>query len=180
MAHLLGKLGKEAIKPILSKNGVWHKPAISAKNLARLRKESLLAGRYVSYYTKMPPNFVYILYLYCRDWEFDAEPKPEAKPRKLKGHKHDKLKAQRYYIVQTLIALAGLQIFALISKTDGRRELNILVCFFECRQQDIADKLVGMDAAIEKHRVSRRNIDVPLLDRLLLTPKQQRLKARGV
>jgi hypothetical protein len=44
MAHLLAKLGREAIKPQFI-NGVWNKPAISAKTLARLRKETLLSGQ---------------------------------------------------------------------------------------------------------------------------------------
>jgi hypothetical protein len=45
MAHLLLKLGKEALKP-QNINGVWHKAAISAKNLAKVRRETLLAGGY--------------------------------------------------------------------------------------------------------------------------------------
>jgi hypothetical protein len=45
MAHLLAKLGKEALKP--SKIGnVWHKPILSAKNVARLKKEVLQSGGY--------------------------------------------------------------------------------------------------------------------------------------
>lgn len=72
MAHLLAKLGKEALRP-QRVNGIWHKAAISAKNAARLRKEALLEGR---------------------AWEFDEPPK-EYKFRKPKGHKHDRLKPQR-------------------------------------------------------------------------------------
>lgn len=30
----------------------------------------------------------------CREWAFD-EPRKEVKPRKPKGHKHDRLKPQR-------------------------------------------------------------------------------------
>jgi hypothetical protein len=44
MAHLLAKLGKDALRPQLI-NGTWRKAAISAKNAARLRKEALLDGR---------------------------------------------------------------------------------------------------------------------------------------
>jgi hypothetical protein len=44
MAHLLAKWGKEALKPQLV-HGVWRKASISAKNVARLRKEALLSGK---------------------------------------------------------------------------------------------------------------------------------------
>ena len=44
MAHLLAKLGKEALRP-QNVGGVWRKAAVSAKNAARLRKEALLEGR---------------------------------------------------------------------------------------------------------------------------------------
>ena len=49
MAHHLIKLGKEALQP-QKVNGVWHKAVISAKNIARLRKEALLSGRYAQYH----------------------------------------------------------------------------------------------------------------------------------
>ena len=52
MAHLLAKLGKEALQPQLIE-GVWRKAAISAKNAARLRKEALLAGRLVAHLSTM-------------------------------------------------------------------------------------------------------------------------------
>jgi hypothetical protein len=44
MAHLLIRLGEEALKP-RAVNGVWRPAAISAKNAAKLRKQTLLAGR---------------------------------------------------------------------------------------------------------------------------------------
>ena len=53
--------------------GTWHKPAISAKNLARLRREALLAGE---------------------EWPYD-KPAAEVKRRKPKGHKHDREKPLR-------------------------------------------------------------------------------------
>lgn len=46
MAHLLAKLGKEALRPSLV-DGVWRKAVVSAKNAARLRKEAVLEGRWV-------------------------------------------------------------------------------------------------------------------------------------
>jgi len=46
MAHLLAKLGKEALKPA-KVGAVWRKPLISAKNMARLKKEYLKEGTYV-------------------------------------------------------------------------------------------------------------------------------------
>lgn len=69
MAHLLAKLGKEALKP--KKVGdVWHKPVISRKTLAKLRKSFLNDGK---------------------EWEFD-EPVKEKVVRAPKGHKVDRLK----------------------------------------------------------------------------------------
>ena len=44
MSHILSKLGAAALK-VQEVNGVWRKAAISAKNVARLRKEALLSGR---------------------------------------------------------------------------------------------------------------------------------------
>ncbi len=44
MAHLLAKLGREALLP-QKVNNIWQKAKISAKNVARLRKEALLDGR---------------------------------------------------------------------------------------------------------------------------------------
>lgn len=40
--QLLKRLGEAALKPSLV-DGIWRKAPISAKNVARLRKESLLA-----------------------------------------------------------------------------------------------------------------------------------------
>ena len=47
MAHLLAKLGKDALRPQLV-NGTWRKALISAKNAARLRKEAFAEGRSVT------------------------------------------------------------------------------------------------------------------------------------
>ena len=106
-ARLLEKLGKEALQPQLV-NGVWRKAAISAKNAARLRKETLLAGGYVIYgVIRCPPSSPSLLKLdenslapytssmrLHREWPFD-EPKKEVKQRKPKGHKHDREKPLR-------------------------------------------------------------------------------------
>lgn len=47
MAHLLARLGEAALKPHKLATGVWHKAVLSAKNAARLRKDTLLEGRCV-------------------------------------------------------------------------------------------------------------------------------------
>jgi hypothetical protein len=47
------------------------------------------------------------------------------------------------------------------------------------RLKDIEEKLAGADEAIAAHRAARRQITAPLIDRLLLTPKQIRQKAKG-
>lgn len=46
MAHVLAKLGREALKPTKIGNS-WHKPVLSAKNVARLKKEVFQSGGYV-------------------------------------------------------------------------------------------------------------------------------------
>ena len=43
MAHLLAKLGQEAVRA-QNIGGVWRKAVVSAKNAARVRKDTLLAG----------------------------------------------------------------------------------------------------------------------------------------
>jgi hypothetical protein len=47
MAHLLARLGEAALKPHKLATGVWRKAVLSAKNAARLRKDTLLEGRCV-------------------------------------------------------------------------------------------------------------------------------------
>jgi hypothetical protein len=106
-----------------------------------------------------------------REWEYD-EPRKEPRQRKPKGHKHDKLKVQKCV---TVLHNAPCTFHTGAAELICCRRL----AFPLCRQLDIAEKMEGMDAAMEKHRVNRRNITVPLIDRLLLTPKQMRLKARG-
>ena len=71
MATLLAKLGAAALKPQLV-DGVWHKAAISAKNAARLRRETLLSGQCVppSRSTKTCPptqthTAVYLAHGFC-------------------------------------------------------------------------------------------------------------------
>ncbi|KAL6781123.1 hypothetical protein ACKKBG_A09915 [Auxenochlorella protothecoides x Auxenochlorella symbiontica] len=117
--QLLRKLGEAALKP-QNVGGVWHKAQISAKNVAKLRREALLA---------------------TGKWEFEPEPKEE-KPRKPnKGHKHDRQKPARMRV--------------------------------------IAENLAGMDERIEKHRAAKREIKASLIDRLTMTPKQLRQKAKS-
>lgn len=53
-AALLAKLGAEALRPQFV-NGSWRKAAISAKNQARLRRETLLGGRYALLQLQMAP-----------------------------------------------------------------------------------------------------------------------------
>ncbi|GAB4818433.1 hypothetical protein N2152v2_005479 [Parachlorella kessleri] len=118
MAHLLAKLGEAALKP--QKVGdVWRKAAISAKNVARLRREWLLAGK---------------------EWPYDPV-KEVPKPRKPKGHKHDKQKV--------------------------------------VREKAIEANMANMEDRVAAYRKSNQLQNVSLLDRLLNTPKQLRLKQRG-
>lgn len=68
------RLATRRIRPLFTSSaGVWHKPVISAKNFARLRREALLAGEH---------------------WPHD-KPAKEVKRRKSKGHKHDREKPLR-------------------------------------------------------------------------------------
>ncbi|KAI3437914.1 hypothetical protein D9Q98_000359 [Chlorella vulgaris] len=121
MAHLLAKLGEAAIKWQRTQSGVWRKPAISAKNLARLRRETLLEGG---------------------EWPYE-KPVVETKRRKPKGHKHDREKPQREAAIQK--------------------------------------KLEVVDERIAEYRKSQHEAmrEASLMDRVLLTPKQIRLKAKG-
>ena len=68
-AHLLAKLGKEAVQP-RKVGSVWRKAAVSAKNIARLRK----TGEF--------------------EWLNTISVKKEKKERAPKGHKHDRLKVE--------------------------------------------------------------------------------------
>ncbi|KAL4451957.1 hypothetical protein ABPG75_007619 [Micractinium tetrahymenae] len=86
--QLLSKLGSAAISFTRVGEGVWHKPAISAKNLARLRREALLAGE---------------------EWAHD-KPAAEVKRRKPKGHKHDREKPLREAAIQKKLAEADKRI----------------------------------------------------------------------
>jgi hypothetical protein len=53
-AALLARLGAEALRPQFV-NGSWRKAAISAKNQARLRRETLLGGRYALLQPQVAP-----------------------------------------------------------------------------------------------------------------------------
>lgn len=68
-AHLLAKLGKDAVQP-RKVGSVWRKAAVSAKNIARLRKSEEF------------------------DWLNSISEKKEKKERPPKGHKHDRLKVE--------------------------------------------------------------------------------------
>lgn len=117
-AALLKQLGEKALRPV-KVGDIWHKAAVSAKNLAKERKLTLLGGR---------------------PWEFDQETAGQGKGyrRKLKGHKHDKLAS--------------------------------------ARQDDIRKNLEGMGDRIKAYRESRKLKESSILDQLLMTPKQRRLK----
>ncbi|PSC70680.1 hypothetical protein C2E20_5883 [Micractinium conductrix] len=120
--ELLAKLGSAAVKWTATKGGAWIKPSISAKNVARLRREALVAGE---------------------EWTYDKPAAEPAKRRRPKGHKHDREKPLREAAIQAKLAEA-----------DKR----------------IADYRVAYHATMR---------EASLMDRILLTPKQIRLKAKG-
>lgn len=68
-AHVLSRLGKEAVRP-RKVGSVWRKPAVSAKNVARLRKTG---------------DF---------EWLNTISEKKERVDRPPKGHKHDRLRVE--------------------------------------------------------------------------------------
>ncbi|KAL4422994.1 hypothetical protein ABPG77_005474 [Micractinium sp. CCAP 211/92] len=119
--ELLSKLGRAAVTFNRVGEGSWRKPAISAKNLARLRREALLAGE---------------------EWPYD-KPAAEVQRRKPKGHKHDREKPLREAAIQKKLAEA--------------------------------DKRIAEYRAAQ-HAPMR---EASLVDRILLTPKQIREKAKG-
>lgn len=115
-ARALRRLGERALQP--TKVGdIWHKPAISAKNAAKLRAQTISEGG---------------------DWQFGQISPRSGFQQKTKGHKHDKVAA--------------------------------------ARQEDIQKNLDGMAERIQKYRDSRKLKEASMLDQLLLTPKQRRLK----
>lgn len=112
MAHLLARLGEAALKPHKLATGVWHKAVLSAKNAARLRKETLLKGRCVAGRGRGTGRCVVMACRHCTshrspqhpidwplcsEWPYD-EPAKVLKRRKPKGHKHDKLKPARWVL----------------------------------------------------------------------------------
>eukprot|EP00884_Botryococcus_braunii_P000586 jgi/Botrbrau1/10528/Bobra.7_1s0009.1 len=118
MAHLLAKFGEAALRPHLV-GGSWHKPIISGRIAALLRKKELLAGR---------------------PWPYEKE-STQKKPfgfKRFKGHKVDKLSA--------------------------------------ARKEEIAKNMEEMPAKIAAYRESMKLKPGSLIDRLLLTPKQRKLK----
>lgn len=55
-SRVLKQLGEKAFQPL--KNGdIWHKPAISAKNFAKLKRQTVAEGRSV--------DLLYVLRLEC-------------------------------------------------------------------------------------------------------------------
>ncbi len=134
-----------------SSAGSWHKPAISAKNLARLRREALLAGE---------------------EWPYD-KPAAEVQRRKPKGHKHDREKPLRCGIPVCIASRRAPLLAALCSRT-CRMGFNIrtrmgagCVCanshhssahaccclFLMCREAAIQKKLAEADKRIAEYRV---------------------------
>ena len=126
-SRALKQLGEKAFQP--AKVGdIWHKAAISAKGLAKLRKQTLAEGRYQcnntndtcvssSHVPSAPSAF-------CSDWQFDQElpARPAGFLRKVKGHKHDRLAAVRYVARHTglIYRLGSRQQQLLINSQAGR------------------------------------------------------------
>lgn len=119
--ELLQRMGTAAVKFTQVGQGVWNKPLISAKNLARLRREALGSGE---------------------EWTHD-KPAAVVRRRKPKGHKHDREKPLREAAIQKKLLEA--------------------------------DKRIA-DYRIAYHAPMR---DASLMDRILLTPKHLRLKAKA-
>ena len=123
MAHLLKKFGESALKPRLV-NAVWHKPNISKRVAAVLKRSTLLQGQcaipglavciqcrfchhlfaFVMTCTKVTDDGALHCALPGREWAYPEPEKPQhpTKPRgpfgqykKPKGHKHEKLREQR-------------------------------------------------------------------------------------
>ena len=158
---------------------------ISAKRVAKLRKEALLAGE---------------------SWEFD-EPKKEAKRRKPKGHKHDRLKADRYdavapypaYMARFISSRLLLMLYRATARSKEENSLLSVLCKSElflspcvlapisiskhfhslCRDKTIAENLAKMDEMIAESRRKRRELKAPVIDRLLLSASELRRKHRS-
>ncbi|KAK9822808.1 hypothetical protein WJX81_001356 [Elliptochloris bilobata] len=91
MAHLLKKFGEGVLKPRFV-NGLWHKPNISKRVAAVLKKTALFQGQ---------------------EWPYPEPEKPQhpTKPRgpfgqykRPKGHKHEKAKQQRLLDIEKALA----------------------------------------------------------------------------
>lgn len=100
-SRALKRLGEKAFQS-LKVGDIWHKPAISAKGLAKLRKQTLAEGRYqtdIGNDESVSSNLVHsVCVTFCSDWQFDKDlpARPAGFLRRVKGHKHDKLAAVRY------------------------------------------------------------------------------------
>mmetsp|Transcript_22252 Transcript_22252/g.57009 ORF Transcript_22252/g.57009 Transcript_22252/m.57009 type:complete len:127 (+) Transcript_22252:213-593(+) len=119
--RLLEKLGGAVLRPTYV-DGRWRKPAVSAKNAARLRKEELMAGN---------------------EWPHEKPDSglPYGQYKPPKGHRrHEQEAARKKKIEENLLKV--------------------------------------VDKKIEDYRASRVLKDVPLLDRLMYTPKKIRNKAK--
>ncbi len=106
-SRVLKQLGEKAFQP-LKIGDIWHKPAISAKNFAKLRRQTVAEGRSVrrclmlfnlycviALLCESDNNPNYCCCCCCREWEFDQTSPRAGFQRKPKGHKHDKLAALR-------------------------------------------------------------------------------------
>ena len=84
----------------------------------------------------------------CRPWEFDLETAGQSRGyrRKLKGHKHDKLAAARFAVMELSFCLVP------ADETPRQAEHEHFCC--ASRQEDIKKNLEGMDARIQAYRVS--------------------------
>ena len=105
-SRVLKQLGEKAFQP-LKIGDIWHKPAISAKNFAKLRRQTVAEGRSARRCFILLNLYCLIALLCesdhnsnqcsccCREWEFDQTSPRAGFQRKPKGHKHDKLAALR-------------------------------------------------------------------------------------
>ena len=134
----------------------------------------------------------------CSEWQFDqpAPPRPTGFLRKAKGHKHDKLAAARYDAKYgdrgyTCAVLPGLKLVLWLA---GRRRFRktLMTCQQKYRNTGYAKTSVVLACLLciwpqspidcTQHSVifapqdSRKLKEASLLDQLLLTPKQLRLK----
>ena len=116
MASALKKFGEAALKARFV-NGHWHKPKVSARKAADLKKEAAASGEcvplpclaldwdYLGSLTSSAhiscndqPEYTWV----CREWPYPEEDsgkpdRPFGQYKRLKGHKHEREKAARWH-----------------------------------------------------------------------------------